>query len=166
MCVSFNFLCLIQSNYDNNCNKSFFIHSLKWQKVTMNNQNYHMTKNLCLCTNTLSTLLRRTTCLHRIDIICRNSPMVHEHIEQSGILPILSENKQAPQQCQPLWTKALSNLIYMEDFLNWIWGFGTQKHRGIYEDLLTMYFYITLSLSKVEIMKWEHCWTGKELSAF
>ena len=86
-------------------------------------------------------------------MICRNSPMVHEHIEQPGILPILSENKQAPQQCQPLWTKALSNLIYMEDFLNWIWGFGLQKHRGIYEDLLTMYFYITLSLSKVEIMK-------------
>ena len=45
-------------------------------------------------------------------------------------------------------------------------GFGTQKHRGRYEDLLTMYSYITLSLSKVEIMKWEHCWTGKELSAF
>ena len=103
---------------------------------------------------------------YRIEMICRNSPMVHEHIEQPGILAILSENKQAPQQCQPLWTKALSNLIYMEDFLNWIWGIGTQKHRGIYEDLMTMYFYITLSLSKVEIMKWEHCWTGKELSAF
>ena len=64
--------------------------------------------------------------------------MVHEHIEQPGILAILSENKQAPQQCQPLWTKALSNLIYMEEFLIWIWGFGTQKHRGIYEDLLTI----------------------------
>ena len=53
--------------------------------------------------------------------------MVHEHIEQPGILPILSENKQAPQQCQPLWTKALPNLIYMEDFLIWIEGIWNTK---------------------------------------
>ena len=73
---------------------------------------------------------------YRIGMICRNSPMVHEHIEQPGILPILSENKQAPQQCQPLWTKALSNLINMEEFLIWIWGiWNTKAQRYIWRSL-------------------------------
>ena len=160
MCL-LHFFCLIQSNYENICNKSICIHSSKWQKVTKNNQNYHMTKNLC--THTLSTLLRLTTGLVWY---------AGTHLWSMSILSSLASSPSSLRTSKPLNSASPSGPRPCPTWYIWrtslfgFGGFGTQKHRGRYEDLLTMYFYITLSLSKVEIMKWEHCWTGKELSAF